>query len=722
MIFSLFVSRSIAENGILASAASLPAAAAADLSGREGTLGGEDSEELPQADRMETASIVMPDSSTHDLSAATALMSISAGDAANDSSAKEDKSDANARSGKGSDNSEISIKKHKMSDGSGKATVRTRTGGNQGHAQRVGGLPAALSRGNDEFSVPYFELAIAQAKAAADAPCEETKPFDSMYAAREILEKCEAKLTEHASLTHLGRRLVARVAYRLGVNYYMTEEVHEGERRLRRAAAILDDQWASVRTNIPDMPADGEVRANPDDEDVHASSPDEWAELMDAYNHLGMVWSGREEGAKIALVFLRRSESIYKTHCQGRWQWRGSKAKGQAASAGDAERVLANGKVDAEAVWTLTLFYLAQVVADQGDASDPELAAANCQLTLQRQRQFGHAFDHLRWAKDVLGLEKYYANRGQWVRCLQCVRCAQACVNEYVAAGNAARKTEEDVLQLNADIAVSSAHVFSAALRNAYARQQQRLAGELPPREVIDASSDSVIDFGDGAKGEPIADRGVLWNVDSSEQALKVFKWANRYFEDAKTYYVLDGHVTSHVVILQAQSKLYKYLASFETAPKRIAAMHQRREGLLRNLINKSSPSYLNPKPYEVQHKEISFELGEICQEIMDANTSGARIMKKNGGKRRDADKHRIRTSGMCALDFFSHFRGCYEDDKLGELELAERVSYLMSLFCSARIVGNIPTVRDGEDPVTFLKKSLDMFSRSAPHVQETPR
>ena len=140
--------------------------------------------------------------------------------------------------------------------------------------------------------------------------------------------------------------------------------------------------------------------------------------------------------------------------------------------------------------------------------------------------------------------------------------------------------------------------------------------------------------------------------------------------------------------------------------------MHQRREGLLRNLINKSSPSYLNPKPYEVQHKEISFELGEICQEIMDANTSrGEDYAKKNGGKRRDADKHRIRTSGMCALDFFSHFRGCYEDDKLGELELAERVSYLMSLFCSARIVGNIPTVRDGEDPVTFLKKSLDMFS-----------
>ena len=201
----------------------------------------------------------------------------------------------------------------------------------------------------------------------------------------------------------------------------MTEEVHEGERRLRRAAAILDDQWASVRTNIPDMPADGEVRANPDDEDVHASSPDEWAELMDAYNHLGMVWSGREEGAKIALVFLRRSESIYKTHCQGRWQWRGSKARAKPRPPAMLREYSLTAKSTRRLFWTPDPFSTSrQVVADQGDASDPEFAAANCQLTLQRQRQFGHAFDHLRWAKDVLGLEKYYANRGQW-----CAACQQ---------------------------------------------------------------------------------------------------------------------------------------------------------------------------------------------------------------------------------------------------------------------------------------------------------
>ena len=71
--------------------------------------------------------------------------------------------------------------------------------------------------------------------------------------------------------------------------------------------------------------------------------------------------------------------------------------------------------------------------------------------------------------------------------------------------------------------------------RNAYARQQQRLAGELPLGEVIDAS-DSVIDFGDGAKGEPIADRAFCGTLTLPSKLSKFLNGQNRYFEDAKTY------------------------------------------------------------------------------------------------------------------------------------------------------------------------------------------
>lgn len=665
-----------------------------------------------------------------DLSAATALMGMASLKNGNDDPMPDSSEGDSPPSPPAADDydsvlapeSVISNKRQRDQNGGAKTRrmMACRTSNASTMVDEKDAISAAMFRGehllsagsSEDADMMYFELVIAQAKSKSDELCrDEKKPYENMYAARKALQDCKERLDKSASNSparKLPRRLAARIQYRLGVNYYMTEEVHDGEKHLRKAAAILDDCWESVESHVPPMPADGNQDADLDPSDVSASSPDEWAELMDVYNHLGMIWSGREQGAKPALVFLRRSETIYKQRCEGRSQWQASKA----VCGGDANRVLDSGKVDAEALWTLTLFYLAQVLGNQGEDSDPDTAAAHCQQTLRRQRKLGHSFDPMRWAKDVIGLSKFYMSKVQWVRSLQCARCAQACVSEHLDE-HPGLKSDDEVQMLQADIAEASGQTFEAALHNAYARQQMREMGELPTKEKMDPAADSVLDFGDGARGGPLSNCAHLINVDSFESARRLYKWANSYYEKAKATYVLDGFVTRHVAILQSQSKLLKYLVAFETEPKRVAAMHQRRETLLRGLVIKTCETYLNPKVYEVQHKEITFELGEICQEVMDACIARGEAYAKKAGKTRTSDKERAKTAGLCASDSFAAFRALYGESKLNELDAHSKVPYLMSLFCEARIYGRLPSPVDStEQLVAWQKKSLELFSR----------
>ena len=69
-------------------------------------------------------------------------------------------------------------------------------------------------------------------------------------------------------------------------------------------------------------------------------------------------------------------------------------------------------------------------------------------------------------------------------------------------------------------------------------------------------------------------------DIDSFDDAKTVYLRASQRIEEAKKFYLLDGHVSDHVHLLQQQSKLYHYLATFETEPKRKLAMETRRATL----------------------------------------------------------------------------------------------------------------------------------------------
>ena len=65
-------------------------------------------------------------------------------------------------------------------------------------------------------------------------------------------------------------------------------------------------------------------------------------------------------------------------------------------------------------------------------------------------------------------------------------------------------------------------------------------------------------------------------------------------------YHLLEGFVTDHVFLLQEQSKLYHYLAGFESDSKRKIAMESRRIEILLPLL-----STLNRTAFEALHKQV---------------------------------------------------------------------------------------------------------------------
>eukprot|EP00811_Abedinium_folium_P033512 NODE_6469_length_1669_cov_4.754864.p1 GENE.NODE_6469_length_1669_cov_4.754864~~NODE_6469_length_1669_cov_4.754864.p1 ORF type:complete len:508 (-),score=193.55 NODE_6469_length_1669_cov_4.754864:145-1560(-) len=104
----------------------------------------------------------------------------------------------------------------------------------------------------------------------------------------------------------------------------------------------------------------------------------------------------------------------------------------------------------------------------------------------------------------------------------------------------------------------------------------------------------------------------------SFEAAREIFKLANYYFSQALCSFPLDGWVTEHVKILQELSQIYRTLVWWEKDPKRIAAMMVRRARMLTPLLEQ-----LNPRVYVAFWRQLSFEAGEMYQEMFELKAHG---------------------------------------------------------------------------------------------------
>ncbi|CBJ28687.1 conserved unknown protein [Ectocarpus siliculosus] len=212
------------------------------------------------------------------------------------------------------------------------------------------------------------------------------------------------------------------------------------------------------------------------------------------------------------------------------------------------------------------------------------------------------------------------------------------------------------------------------------------------------------------------------------ESVRDVFKRAKSHTERALRHYVLDGFVTAHVALHQGLSRAYLYLSGFERDAKRRQAMCTRRAQALEPLLDA-----LARKAYARLHKELSFELGEIYQDLADIKTLRAEEKLKSGGTRAPtalaSDLRGANKLLKSAIGFFSHFVAMYhEGDPSGGsaespsqpakgMEPDEAVGYLQARFMRARLNGKLRPLTS-EKELHALRVSCGEFAWLSEHAR----
>ncbi len=139
----------------------------------------------------------------------------------------------------------------------------------------------------------------------------------------------------------------------------------------------------------------------------------------------------------------------------------------------------------------------------------------------------------------------------------------------------------------------------------------------------------------------------------------------NYYINADITYLYSIGHVTDHVTLLEEHSKLYHYLAAFETDIQRKMAMELRRADLLKEI-----PYSLNKNVYEVLIKQTCYQLGEIYMHLYELKF--LKLSQKNSdhnvveGAMKTSDIKKCNEYSSRAIAYLLRFQDMYLKSKPG--------------------------------------------------------
>ena len=386
-----------------------------------------------------------------------------------------------------------------------------------------GQLPAGVTDEmvQDAMVTSDFTAAMKRVTSLDEQDADPTKPYEHRYTARRILQKIQVLATVARQTSMKDGALApaqrAEVDLRLGRNFLETEELHEAGKPLSSCVKVLDEAWfaryGGAMVDGDDDEGGGgvggegksvEIVEGADDDDAEgtvadgsntpasavapkAKSPvngkcsvseltapvlsvaeNACALAIDAYNHLGILWSGRVGRAACAraLRFLHRAEALYFAAVKEKRRRKKNSGIGrdkqpapgaQRQQGGSLSQYGGTGDDKLEKLYTNTAFYLAQgygrdeaggiahqfaVAGEHGDGggeggeggnaeADAELDSARgrsgqyCHLTMQRHMASG-SYDSLDWARNALHLSKYYLGLvGDVAMGLHCVACGR---------------------------------------------------------------------------------------------------------------------------------------------------------------------------------------------------------------------------------------------------------------------------------------------------------
>jgi hypothetical protein len=286
----------------------------------------------------------------------------------------------------------------------------------------------------------------------AEELCEhidpESKPFESKYKAREILDQLLKQLEANKTIASLEKKgdlitklniFIANIQLKIGSISWDCEEPHNAQNELEAACQYYfpslietinelvgnqDELFSQVDTD-PKI-AEQLMKAEEITPPEHIlSSNKNWmnqkliSESVKCLNLLGILWAGRGQPYK-SLFYLLTANYCYSVYRQAELPI------GEVLSP-----ISLSGNKELEDAYTHNLFYLAQAY---GNMKIPLKSSTYCQQTLQRQLISGliDLKTSLEWVKNCCGIADFYLAMGQYHACSFALLSAEKVLKEKV--------------------------------------------------------------------------------------------------------------------------------------------------------------------------------------------------------------------------------------------------------------------------------------------------
>eukprot|EP00761_Pharyngomonas_kirbyi_P014003 gb/GECH01014033.1/.p1 GENE.gb/GECH01014033.1/~~gb/GECH01014033.1/.p1 ORF type:complete len:588 (+),score=159.02 gb/GECH01014033.1/:1-1764(+) len=467
-------------------------------------------------------------------------------------------------------------------------------------------------------------------------------PYYYLYQAKEIIESLQNQVSNLTNDSEKEKKLQGVLKYYLGVNYYNTDEPRTDE-ILQEAIDLLgirESEW------------------------VEEKYPSEYTvELLDTLNYLGMLWFSRTDFKKAENFFLN-AEHIYRQH-QNELSEKQSKAL--------------------EEKYTMTIFFLAQAYTNLGN---PSKGAEYCTRTLKRQLD-GFQLNIKEWVDNSMQLSAYYMNEKYFANAEYCLKASQRMAESYPSHIDEFAKANLELSWGKLYLAVLEQNMYRSLVTDLRSRGESTEHLEFQPVDnELQISFDLEID----------SDCISYQEFDSFESALEYFHRAKTHFDEAITYFALDGHVSEHITILQDISMLYKCLAYFEKDIDRKCSMLNRRVDLYSDVIED-----LNTNIYISTIRALSYEMGETLNEMVDLRLAQKEI---NNTKAHDG---KINFSAKKSIREFDRFMKTFTSkDGTINAEGDDLRLLLRSCLYAARLYTKI--ICGGKKKVEYMRKSLNQY------------
>ncbi|XP_058808356.1 KIF-binding protein [Phymastichus coffea] len=527
----------------------------------------------------------------------------------------------------------------------------------------------------------------------------ETEPYKSKYAAMKKFKNMQNLLSNFVDNAQQETEVTAMLAVvylNEGIIATDTEELKSGQDYLMNCINVLSKTEINAKSILP---------------------------MLSALNQLGILWSKLDDTSK-AKEYLERAEKQFKDYKSLKIKESPPVNMSTLFGIDDSNEPLATEIM--EKLYTLTLYYLAQIYGNLGDLIK---SSVYCHMTLRRQLEMND-FDSIDWALNCATLSQFFMEKEGFQQARHHLAAATHIVGKYedtlkeMSSKELHNENEKEILDSkwenfrhrSADISRCWAKygiLLLSSSRDRLIEKNENVNDKFMPDSAnmqADPKSDITQECLNNLKfysikndiahiANNIIDKYLLDFNDAKAVFLNVQKW----LDDAKTFYTLENHASDYIQIIQDTSQLYKYLSFFEEDEDRQAKMHKRRIDLLESTIKE-----LNERYYLNACRQIWMELGETYSEILDIKLDR---LKDSDERPTPHILSKINHLAKSSIHNFDKFVESVKKDTKNDKFTDDLVRpTLCAYFHLGRLYNKFITP-DKKLQVDNLKKSLDAYS-----------